>query len=718
VRFAARGEGSGESADATRGILAGTIHRKKANYYKMGRKRKVANRKVDARAELKVADDDQRLRNIVSGDGRSSRSERLRTVVICALLVLAVAAVFGKSVFYDFVMYDDNVYVSENPIVLRGLTLQGIAWAWTANAGFMTYPITWLSYMLDAQLFGTKPWGFHLTNVLLHAATTVVLFLTLRRMTGDLWASAMVALLFAIHPLRAESVAWIGERKGPLSGLLSLLAVSAYAAYAARPFSVWRYSLVALLYALAFLAKPAIVALPLLLLLLDFWPLRRWQGMRPAKASPDGAKTGGVSASQLLIEKLPLLLLGIIGAVVTAQRQTGNVVPLAKLSLAMRVANSLISCAVYLGQFVWPANLAVVYPRPATVLGWHLALAVLILGIVSLVAVLIGRREPAVLFGWLWYLVNLLPVIGLVAIGDHLRADRYTYLPYIGLCIAAVWGMRWVLRRIRVNSLARRWCVGAACAVLIGGLMACTWRQTSFWHDTESMWRRALDCTSRNAVAHDGLGTVLLGRGDTDRAITEFKAAIEIAPSYALAHNNLGNAVARTIGPSEAIAEYEEALRINPEYAEAYYNLGVANAGLKHYDKAIDEFRTALQYKPDYADAHVNLGIALFRTGKTDDAIAEYRKALGTMPDRPEAHYNLGNALTARGQFDEAIAEYGKVIAIRPDHAATHYQLGKALAGSGRLEAARAEFRRTLQLDPNHAEARRELDAAEQARKP
>ncbi len=534
---------------------------------------------------------------------------------VCGLLILAVGLVFGKTVTYDFVNYDDDKFVYDNPMVARGVTMQGLGWAFTTDTGGVAYPLTWISYMLDSQIFGTKPWGYHLTNVLLHAATAVILFLTLRRMTGNLWASTLVALLFAVHPLRAEAVAWVGERKGPLSGLFFVATIAAYAAYARRPFSLARYLAVAGLFILALLAKPNLVTLPFVLLLLDYWPLGRWQGAgggeqgagsreREREAGGTNNACATASLAWLVVEKIPLLLVSVGGSVaaVLSQVRVGNIASLTRVSISARIANALVSYAVYLRQFFWPAGLAAYYPGSEDLPAWQVAGAFLVLAALSAAALVAWRKQPAVLVGWLWYLGTLVPMIGLVQIGTHARADRYTYLPQIGLSITVVWGTYWGLERLWGDWPARRWFYGVAGTLLVGALIACAWQQTSYWHDSEHLWTHALECTSNNSTAHDELGIALNSRGRFAEAIDEFRQALAIKPDYLSAHLNLGLALANHGQFAEAIDQYLYVLAIKPDDVKAHNNLGIALIHYGRYTEAIDHLREALAIKPDYVE--------------------------------------------------------------------------------------------------------------------
>ena len=408
--------------------------------------------------------------------------------------------------------------------------------------------------MLDCQLYGLHPGGHHLTNVLLHTATVIALFLVLRQMTGALWRSAFVAAVFAIHPLRVESVAWVAERKDVLSGLFFMLTIGAYVRYARRPWSPARYGLVVLLFALGLMCKPMLVTLPVVLLLLDYWPLQRVE-----------------PAGRLVLEKLPLLALSAASCVVTLLAQTGAIQSTESFSLPLRFANALVTCMVYLGQMVWPAGLAVFYPYPHNGLpAWEVVLAGMLLAGLSAVAWGERRKQPWLLIGWLWYLVMLLPVVGIIQVGEQAHADRYTYLPQIGIYVAVTW-------------LVAEWRSGTG-RVALGGLMAacsrvlmvCAWKQTAYWQNSETLWTHTLACTTDNDMAHNNLGNDLLQKGRVDDAISQYQKALQIKPNYAEAHNNLGNALLQKGRVDDAIAQCQKALQIKPDYAEAHNNLGNA----------------------------------------------------------------------------------------------------------------------------------------------
>jgi tetratricopeptide (TPR) repeat protein len=595
----------------------------------------------------------------------SARRDRRLVAAVCGLLMLAVFLVFAQTARHDFVNIDDEDYVTGNRYVRGGLSAANAAWAFTTRRASHWHPLTWLSLMLDRQLYGTdRPGGFHLTNVLLHAAGAVLLFLALLQMTRQPWPSALVAGLFAIHPAHVESVSWITERKDVLSGLFGMAALWAYGWYGQWP-SVCRYLLVAVLLALGLMAKASLVTWPLLFLLLDYWPLRR-----PITVL-------------LLVEKVPLFVLVAASAAATyyGHSSTNAVVSLASVPMTARIARAAILYFVYLGETFWPVNLAI-YPTDAfdgTSWGWLAAMLLLLFTGAALWAASRGWRWIAV--GWLWYLIALTPTIGLVQVGLQSMADRFLYLPQIGICIAVVWSAAEFLTvhtdepgsaRATVGAIA---CVAAALVLALLGVAA--WRQASYWKDSEALWNRALTCSPRNPFALASLGAALRTHGDADAAIARCRAALEI----------------------------------DPHLIEAHYNLGLALSSRGENAAAIDQFRAALKSKPDFAQAHFNLASALSATGDSDAAIAEYRQAVKLMPDYAEAHNNLGALLARRRDIDAAVGEFEQALTLEPGDARIHYNFGNSLAGAGRLDEAIRQYEEALRIQPDHVSARHNLDA-------
>jgi hypothetical protein len=492
------------------------------------------------------------------GDAPPRRAPRRppERFVLALLLSVATLAVFARVIGFEFVNYDDPLYVSANLHVQEGLTLEGVRWAFTTFNAANWHPLTWISLMLDASIGGPDPRLFNLTNLILHLANTLLLFFFLERITGRPRRSAVAAALFAIHPLHVESVAWVAERKDVLSTLFLLLTLLAYAGWVKRPGPVRRFAVV-LLFALGLLAKPMLVTLPVLLLLLDAWPLRRKEPWR-----------------RLVLEKAPLGAMSIATGVVTfvAQRHSGTMGSLAGYPLGVRIANAIVATATYLGQAIWPTRLAVFYPHPgASLAASMVAGSAVVLAALTFWTIRVRRSRPYLLFGWAWYLVTLAPVVGIVQVGWQARADRYTYLPLIGIFLGVVWALadRFADRPALLSSLA-----GAVLVMLgIGAFVQAGW-----WRDSETLFRHALAVTDDNAVAHNNLGTALLRRRLLSEAEGHFAEAVHINPLYAEAHSNLGVALGRQGKIGEAILEFERALELQPDYPDARRNLDRAES--------------------------------------------------------------------------------------------------------------------------------------------
>jgi tetratricopeptide (TPR) repeat protein len=629
--------------------------------------------------------------------GADRRDRRWRVPAVCLVLAAITFAVFGQTLTHEFVNYDDDQYVYNNPVVTRGLTLKGMVWAFTSIHADNWHPLTWLSHMLDCQLYGLHPGGHHLTNVLLHTATVIALFLVLRKMTGAFWRSAFVAALFAIHPLRVESVAWVAERKDVLSGLFFMLTIGAYVGYARRPWSWGRYGLVLVLFAFGLMCKPMLVTLPLVLLLLDYWPLQR---VEPRKLSG------------LVLEKLPLLALSAASCVATLLAQTRAIHSDVSFSLPLRFGNALVTCMVYLGQMVWPAGLAAFYPYPHNGLsGWEVGLAGTLLAVLSAVAWGERQTRPWLLMGWVWYLVMLLPVAGFIQAGEQAHADRYTYLPQIGVYVAVTWlAAEWRVRWLRHGPL--HVVLGGLTGGVLAVLMACAWKQTTYWQNSETLWPHVLACTPDNYIAHFNLGNALRQNGRLGEAITHYEEALQIAPDHAETHNNLGTALFQKGSVDEAITHYRKALKTKPGFAEAHYNLGNALVQKGRVDEAIAQYQQVVDIRPDYAEAQNNLGYALLQKGRVDEAITHCQQALQINPALADAHDNLGNALLQRGRVDEAISQYQMALQINPALADAHNNLGSALMQKGRVDEAIACYQKALTINPGYAAARRNLEKA------
>ncbi len=601
-------------------------------------------------------------------------------IIACLFLVVATLAVYGDLRTHQFINYDDNVYVTDNPMVQGGLTLPGLIGAFTSTCAGLWHPLTMLSQMLDCQLFGLHPAGHHLTSLLFHLANTLLLFLWLQRTTGALGPSFLVAALFALHPLHVESVAWVAERKDVLSTFFWLLTMWAYVWYVESP-GFRRYCLILVCFILGLLAKPMLVTLPLVLLLLDYWPLHRWtpnraatvspakQGRsrkRPSRASRERKTQQGISAPRLVWEKVPLFALAALCSLVTffAEKESGAVKSLQDLALTSRLTNAMVAYVSYLGQMFWPAHLAVLYPLPRHNLPiWQAPAAGLALAALTFLALRQARRHPYLPVGWLWYLGTLLPVIGLVQVGGQAMADRYTYVPCIGLFIVVVWGLADLAARWR----APRFLLPVGAGMVLSALMICTWVQVSYWRDSISLYEHTLKVTRRNPLAHNNLGLALAAQGKMDQAVAQYNEALRLKPDYALAHNNLGLALAAQGKMDQAMAQYAEALRLNPDLAQAHNNLGFALEDQGRLDQAVAQYAEALRLKPDYDEAQNNLGVALAKQGKIEEAIARFQKAIQINPELPGAYANLGLALAIQGNIDRAMIIYQNALKDNPN---------------------------------------------------
>jgi tetratricopeptide (TPR) repeat protein len=609
---------------------------------------------------------------------------------ICLFLALAVWVVFGQAVHHEFVNFDDPAYVFENPMVAQGISLNGVEWAFTHIVQYNWHPLTMMSHMLDCQLYGLQAGAHHLTNVLLHTASAILLFLVLRQMTGMLWRSAFVAAVFAIHPLRVESVAWVAERKDVLSGLFFMLTLWAYVRYVRHPFSLGRYLPVVFLFALGLLSKPMLVTLPFVLLLLDYWPLGRF-------AKFAGGREWLFIPRQLLLEKIPLLVLAVAGCVVTLLAQQEAIRLNDQLPFSARASNALMSYTVYVGQMFYPVRLLPYYPYPrSSVPVWESLLAFVFLAAVSGGVFAWRRKRPSLMVGWFWYLGMLVPVIGLVQVCGQAHADRYTYLPQIGLYVIVAWLAADLCSGWRCHRLM----LGGIMAMVIFALTVCSRIQTAYWHDSELLWTYILAHTSENyvATAHSNLGNALISRGKLTEGIEHCERALQLEPNLTEAHYNLGFALARQGRLVEAIEHYERVLQLKPDLADAHNNLGNALADQGKLAEAIEHYERALQLNPDYADAHNNLGNALADQGKLAEAVEHYERALQLKPDYTEALINLGIVLADQGKLAEAIEHYERALQLNPDLALARYNLGITLARQGKLGEAIQSFQQALNL--------------------
>ncbi|MGZ3577997.1 MAG: tetratricopeptide repeat protein [Syntrophales bacterium] len=578
---------------------------------------------------------------------------KLQDLPICILVAVAVLAVYWPVQHYGLISLDDIDYISGNPYVKSGLTWGSLSWALQdVHTGYW-HPLTWVSHMLDYQLFGTKVGGHHWTSVIFHIANSILLYVILKRMSGAVWKSALVAALFAVHPLNVESVAWISERKNVLCTFFWFAGMWSYAYYVERP-TRYRYFLILMTFSLGLMSKPMIVTFPITLLLLDYWPL--------------GRLTAWKMFPHLLFEKIPLFILAAVVGIVTflSSFQGDVTISIDKLPLADRLANAVVSYAKYIGKMFWPENLAVFYPYPREFGSFLIIGAVLLLSVLSCLAVFWARKYRYALMGWLWYLGTLVPVIGLIQVGKQAMADRYAYIPMIGLFIIIVWGIPDLLR----GRQRRKIIFAISSGAVILGLMICSVTQVRCWQNSVTLFEHALRVTEMNSRAHYNLGISLTDLGKYEEAIYQFKYAISLEPEYSGPYSYMGVALAGQGKTDEAIVYYQEALRIKQDDETTHNNLGVALAGKGRFDEAILHFREALRIRPDYLYANRNMGGALAGLGKMEEAIGYYEKALKIEKNNAVTHNNIGLALASVGRTQEAIGHFQEALKINPSYAA------------------------------------------------
>lgn len=654
------------------------------------------------------------------------------SIWIYLLLLAGIFAVYGQTISYDFVNYDDPVYVTE-PHVRAGLTLSGVMWAFTSGYAENSFPLTWISHMLDWQLFGARSGLHHLVSVAIHAMSALVLFAFLKRATGAVGRSAFVAFVFALHPLHVESVAWITERKDVLCVLFWMLALWAYAAYCERQ-SIARYALVVALFCCGLMSKPLMVTFPFVALLMDWWPLRRF-ARQPAR--------------RLFFEKLPLIgltLCASVGAYVAQQHQ-GAIAAVAQLPIALRIGNAFMSYVLYLRDFVWPSNLAAFYPYLERPVWMPLAAALAVAGATALAARSV-RQRPYIAVGWFWYLGTLIPAIGLVQAGPQSRADRHTYISFIGIAIIVAWGATELFEKRGWN---RRWLAAAAVGWCAAWAVV-AWIDVQYWRNSVALFAHALEVTEENYVAYNNLGVALRQDGKTREAIDDFEHAVAILPENAQAQDNLGEALTEEGSIDEAAPHLREAVRLRPGFAKAHVDLGALllrsgrmgeaesqyrvaiqiqptdaaaqyglggvlmsqgrkQEALTHLQQALPLLITEVEMNPEGVDGLYNLGTLYGILGRTDEAIPEFSRAISLRPGDAQARFNLGTALASRNRLNEAADQFAEAVQLVPGYAAAHFSLGKVLAALGRYDDAAREYRETLRLNPGFADARRQLES-------
>jgi len=622
-------------------------------------------------------------------------------VPIALALTALNLVVYLQARTFGFVNWDDPSYITENPNVAAGLTWHSAWWALTTGYSPYWHPLTWLSHLLDIELFGMAAGGHHLTSVAIHTITTVLLFLLFRRMTRDTWPSALLAALFAVHPLHVESVVWIAERKDVLSTLCWVLAVWAYVVYTRDP--GWRrYLGVVALFGLALMAKPMVVTLPAVLLLIDIWPLGRLRLSAPAGPW-----------RRLLLEKVPLLALALVTSVatITVQHRIGAMARFDALPWHLRASNAIVGYVEYLAKACWPVNLAAFYPYHSYAM-WQVAGAAGLLAALTGAAVWQRNRRPYLLVGWLWFLVTLAPVIGLLQAGEQRIADRFMYVPLLGLLIAAIWGARDAAAPL---TAVRRRMLFATGLVLVAGAAAVATGQASHWADSVTLWQHAARVTPDSYIAFENLGQALRERGELDASAARYQQALTLAPAgspayQAVIHNSIGLVLIRQGRQDAAAIEYAEAARLNPNFAEAQSNLGNTLAASGHFAEAVGHYQAAVRLKGDFTEALVGLGSALLQEQRAEEAAAAYGEALRADPRLAQAHNGLGAALAIQGQDARALAEYVEALRLKPDLPTAHLNIAVLLIKEGRFAEARAHLQTALSIDPRYEPARTLLE--------
>ncbi len=599
-------------------------------------------------------------------------------IMVCLVLVIAILAVYFQIRNHDFIGFDDGLYVLNNPYVQNGLTREGIVWAFASPGVDYWRPLTWLSHMLDVQLYGLNPGMHHQTNLILHILNSILLFLGLQWMTGAVWRSAVVASLFALHPLNVESVSWVAERKNVLSTFFWLLSMTAYIHYAIRP-NAFRYLLLGLFFVLGLMSKPMLVTLPFVLFLLDYWPLRRFKPLQSDGDHPEiqGPIPSGIQAKStvyLILEKIPLLTLSVVGTVLSALslQRLDIAISTQTLPITLRISNALVSYVSYIIKMVWPHNLAVYYPFPLSIPLWKVAGAGLVLLGTSALVFRELRTKPYLAVGWLWYLGTLVPASGLVQAGLWPAiADRFVYIPLVGLFLMIAWiipefAARWRYAKIKLAFIS---------VLLFAVLMATTYVQVGYWRSGITLFEHALAVTDNNYVAHHKLGEVYDAQGNATAAIRHYSEALRIKPDFLAAHLNLGILFNKEGKPEQAEGHLSKVLDVDPDYAEAHNELGIALKNQGRFNAAIKHYQAALRLKPDYGKAHNNLGVALARTGNAEAAIYHLHEALRINSNYSDAYFNLGKVFSLQGKDEASIRYFREALQRNPNMAQALFHL-------------------------------------------
>jgi len=672
-----------------------------------------------------------------------TQNRHLKMLLINAILVILILIPYWQVKNHDFVNFDDPFHISENQTLRNGFTPAGMACPFTDCAVTenlpLWHPITWLSLMLDYRLYGLKPAGYLLTNLLLHVLNTLILFFVLNHMTRAPWRSAFVAALFAVHPLHVESVAWVSERKDVLSTFWGLLTIVIYLYHVSKP-ALWKYTLMIALFSLALMSKSMLVTLPFSLLLLDFWPLCRFslteqtpaavqkitkanEAKQTGKKQPRKSSTAEIrdknheqlskaaigSIGPLLLEKVPLLILSLLSSFITFHfhQKTGGIIT--TIPILHRVENAILSYATYLFKSFCPINLAVFYPFQNPLPAEWVATSSVLLLLITAGVLYFRNRKPYLLTGWFWYIGTLVPVIGIVQAGNQAMADRYTYIPLIGLSIIVAWGTYDLLQKWP----QRKMILSAAASIVLAALMVVTWKQVGYWKNSLVLFEHAVAATNDNYLAHHQLGMFYAERGNIEEAVRHASEAVRLKPDYALSRIGLGNALLDGGRLDEAERQYREAIRLDPHFQEAFLGIGRVLQARGRIEESRVYFQKAIEINPRYPRAYLLLGDVLSAQGKTDDAMACYRRAAELNPDYADAAYNnMGIALRSQGRIPEALSRYREAIRLNPKNVSARMNMGNILVSQGQIEEGIGQFREVVQIDPGNINALNRLGSA------
>lgn len=635
----------------------------------------------------------------ISPKNKKVSSSTYSILIICIALFVSTAALYYRVGNYDFINYDDDKYVSQNSYIKSGFTKETVKWALTSFDEATWQPLTWLSFMIDKKIYGMNPGGFHLTNVFLHILNTLLLFFILLKSTKAPFKSGFAAALFAIHPLHVESVAWVTERKDVLSTFFGMLSILIYLGYAKHK-NIYNYIFALLFFCFGLMSKPMLVTLPFLLLLMDYWPLNRIQYETALN------KTNAPFFSRfnaLLLEKTPFLLIALISCVITfsVQKAGGAVSALEAIPLATRILNAIVSYGAYVYKIFLPLNLAVIYPYTLEIPLWQVVSSVLLLSAVSIFSIYKAKSHPYIIVGWLWFLGSLVPVIGLVQIGAHKMADRFTYIPLIGIFIIISFGTP----HLSANFKSNKRILPVLAVITLFLLSLLSFRQIGYWENSKTLFTHAVKVTRQNKVAHNNLGVALFDEKDVEKAIFHYNKALEIDPRFIYALNNMGRALYEKKDFKGATDYYKKAIDINPHFTEAQNNLAVSREKTGNFTEAYDLYKAALEKNPNNIDAYYNLGILLEKMNNIEASINHYKKALLIDPNHKDAHFNLANIYKKTGDANNAAIHYNKTIQIQPDYKEAYNNLGVLMGMQNKLDPAIRYFEKAIEIDADFADA-------------